>query len=184
MRGVSDYKQEVVTKTGKPIVLRAPRSTDVEGLWRYINALVEEETFISVDRKVAKRQEREFVAERLKLLREKRGVTLLATHQDEIIAVGQVDRGSGRLRHVGQLGISVASDYRREGVGTILVNELIRISKEDLAFRVLYLTVFANNQVARAFYRKVGFRKAGRIPKAILYRGAYVDQIFMYLPLA
>lgn len=43
--------------------------------------------------------------------------------------------------------------------------------------------VFANNDGARGFYRKMGFRESGRIPKAIFYKGRYVDQVLMYLDL-
>jgi RimJ/RimL family protein N-acetyltransferase len=60
---------------------------------------------------------------------------------------------------------------------------LLRLAKEFLDLKLVYLFVFANNKRARYFYRKVGFRDCGRIPKAILYKGKYVDQVFMYVDL-
>lgn len=183
MKDLSNYKKEITTKKNKRVFLRMPRKGDVDELLRYINALVEEDTFISQIKKVTRKEEVEYLVKRLKAIKERNGFNILAEYKGKIIANGGVERKSMRQEHVGELGITVAKRYRNEGLGTLLIEELFRFSKEFLQLKLIYLYVFANNKRARYFYRKVGLRESGRIPKAILYKGKYVDQMFMYLEL-
>lgn len=56
--------------------------------------------------------------------------------------------------------VSVASNWRRQGVGTLLVRELIRQAGEAGVTK-LYLEVRAGNQAAIELYEKLGFQKDG-----------------------
>jgi len=48
---------------------------------------------------------------------------------------------------------------------------------------MVILDVFSLNTQAQNLYKKLGFKKAGSLPKKILYRGQYIDDIKMYLEL-
>ncbi len=53
----------------------------------------------------------------------------------------------------------------------------------SLGLRLLTLSCFENNAPALHVYEKLGFQKAGIIPEAISYKGKYINEIHMYLPL-
>lgn len=183
MKNVNEYKKQIITKKNRRVALRVPRKRDVEELMRYINALVEEDTFISQTKKVTRKQEGKYLAKRLKAIKKVRGFNILVEYKGKIIAHGEVTRAGMRREHLGELGISVVKGFRDEGLGTVLIKEMLRLAKEFLKLNIVYLYVYANNKRARYFYKKIGFRECGRIPKAILYRGKYVDQVFMYVDL-
>ena len=52
--------------------------------------------------------------------------------------------------------------------------------KELPGIKLFSLEVFAVNDLAIRMYEKFGFKEFGRLPKAILYKGEYVDEIYMY----
>ena len=57
--------------------------------------------------------------------------------------------------------IATAPEYRRRGVGEVLLKEIIRRSKEQ-ELTVLYLEVRESNDPAIALYQKHGFQEVGR----------------------
>jgi RimJ/RimL family protein N-acetyltransferase len=119
MDSLKNYKKDITTKKGRKVVLRAPREDDVLELMKYINALVKEDTFISQNKKVTRKEEERYLVKRLRAIKEKKGFNILAEYKGEIIANGGVDRKVMRREHVGELGISVAKGFRNEGLGTI-----------------------------------------------------------------
>jgi len=48
---------------------------------------------------------------------------------------------------------------------------------------MIILDVYSLNINAQNLYKKLGFKEAGCLPKTILYRGQYIDEIKMYLEL-
>ncbi|KQT20721.1 MULTISPECIES: GNAT family N-acetyltransferase [unclassified Bradyrhizobium] len=59
--------------------------------------------------------------------------------------------------------ISVLRDCRRAGVGTALLNAVVRDARRE-KHASLTLHVWADNEGAVAFYRRFGFRQRGRAP--------------------
>jgi len=47
--------------------------------------------------------------------------------------------------------------------------------------KVIILDVYEKNRPAVSIYRKMGFKEVGRIPKAIFWKGEYIDDIKMAL---
>jgi ribosomal protein S18 acetylase RimI-like enzyme len=66
----------------------------------------------------------------------------------------------------GELGMLVAADRRRRGVGTALVAAAIELARAR-GLHKLTLSVFPHNEAAIALYRKFGFVEEGRHPKHI-----------------
>lgn len=180
---VQRYRKTIETKSGKSVILRSVRRSDVEELMMYINALVEEDTFISAVKKVNRKEEEEYVEKRLKAVKEKSGFNIVAEYKGRIISNGEVSIVGGREEHVGVLGISVSKGFRNEGLGAIVVGELLRLAKKFLKLKLVYLTVFENNERAIYLYEKFGFRECGRIPKGVLYKGKYIDHVYLCLEL-
>jgi RimJ/RimL family protein N-acetyltransferase len=68
----------------------------------------------------------------------------------------------GRTRHgFGELGMTVAREWRGRGVGSALLAAAIEWAREN-GLHKLSLGVFAHNAAAIALYRKFGFVEEGR----------------------
>lgn len=85
-----------------------------------------------------------------------------------------------RKEHVGELQINIHEDYRGYGLGNLLMDEALSMSREDLKLRLITLTCFSVNQIALSLYKKHGFKEYGRLPKAINFKKRLIDEILLY----
>jgi len=84
-----------------------------------------------------------------------------------------------RRRHVMVLGISVAVDAQRQGVGAALMQAMCDYADRWAQVLRIELTVYADNAAAIALYRKFGFQVEGTHRAYALRDGAYVDALAM-----
>ena len=83
-------------------------------------------------------------------------------------------------RHVASIGMMVAPDWRRRGVGSALMKEALRWARE-MGVEKVALTVYPDNDAARALYRSFGFVEEGRLTGHSKKRVGYRDEIVMGL---
>jgi RimJ/RimL family protein N-acetyltransferase len=114
---------------------------------------------------------------------------------DAIVSVAEIDghvRGNCTLHRiggrpdsedgdVGELGILVHRDFRGQGLGTALLAHALRRARG--AFRIVRLSVFSTNPRAASLYARMGFRPAGRIPRAFRRGTELIDEEIMVLEL-
>ena len=72
-----------------------------------------------------------------------------------------------KLRHRASIGIGLLKAYWNLGIGTRLMQELIRIAEENENLLQLELEFVEGNSRARALYEKMGFRITGLKPNAL-----------------
>jgi len=120
---------------------------------------------------------------------ERRYLRALRRYRDAAVFVAETDEGIvGRLAlgrdphpaslHVADLGVMVASSFRRRGIGRALLQQSIEWAR-DGGIRKLELHVFPHNDAAIALYEGFGFRREG-YRKAHYRRGRhFVDAILM-----
>jgi ribosomal protein S18 acetylase RimI-like enzyme len=107
--------------------------------------------------------------------------TLVAVHQDRVIGHIHVAREDSPVtRHVASLGMTVASDWRRKGVGSALMSEVIRWAR-SVGVEKLALSVYPDNDAAQALYRSFGFQEEGRLTGHSKKSIGYRDEIVMGL---
>jgi RimJ/RimL family protein N-acetyltransferase len=82
--------------------------------------------------------------------------------------------------HVAELGLMVAAEERRRGIGTALMEEAIKWARGSGVTK-LELHVFPHNEPAIALYRKLGFQDEGHRRRHYRIAGHYVDAILMAL---
>jgi putative acetyltransferase len=82
------------------------------------------------------------------------------------------------LRHVAELGMSVAREWRGRGVGSVLLAEAFRWASWADVEKVA-LTVYPHNEAALALYRKFGFEEEGRLVGQSKKSYGYDDEIVM-----
>ena len=63
------------------------------------------------------------------------------------------------------------------------MQESIKMAKKELrpSPKVIMLSVYVNNIPAIKLYKKIGFKKAARIPKQVQYNGKLIDEFIMLL---
>jgi len=84
-----------------------------------------------------------------------------------------------RRRHAVYLGITVATEAQGQGVGSALMQAVCDYADRWLGMLRIELTVFADNAVAIALYRKFGFVEEGRMRAYALRDGRYEDVLAM-----
>jgi len=65
-----------------------------------------------------------------------------------------------KFAHQCLLSIIVAEDYRNKGIGTALMEELIKNAKEKFHLEILHLEVYGGNPAIN-LYRRLGFKEFG-----------------------
>ena len=86
---------------------------------------------------------------------------------------------SARRRHVGYIGMAVRDDWHGRGVGSALMAAIVDVADNWLGYRRLELTVYTDNAVAFALYRKFGFETEGTLREYAFRDGRYVDAYTM-----
>lgn len=170
------------TTKGVLVTLRYPKADNLADLLDYINSLSKEKTFVSFQgEQQTPEDEKKYLDERLKRIGNAQTVQLLAFSDNKLIGIASIDLGERVSKHVGNFGISVAKDFRNLGVGSLLIENILKEAKRYLPnLKIITLSVFGNNPIALKMYQKFGFRQYGRLPKAIWHRGRLVDRIYMY----
>jgi RimJ/RimL family protein N-acetyltransferase len=84
-------------------------------------------------------------------------------------------------RHVTVLGMSVAREWRDQGVGSQLMRRAIEWARASQVVKRIELNVFARNQRAIHLYEKFGFAIEGSRRSAIYRDGEYLDDYVMGL---
>lgn len=83
---------------------------------------------------------------------------------------------TGRAKHIANAGYMVRSDYRGQGIGSLLVKSSLEIARELGFLAMQYNLVPAQNLAACALYKKLGFDRVGTLPRSIRTpSGSYLD---------
>ena len=177
---------ETKTFKGKKIKIREISKGDLKNVKKFqdfVNSLVEENAMIKMNKKASLKEETEQLKGKLKQIKSKKEVALIAEDGEKIVANLQIALDWGRHEHVGDFGISVRKGYRNLGLGTYLTKELLKLAKKELKPRpkIIKLSAYAVNKPAIAFYKKLGFKEVARIPKQAGIKGKLVAEVIMLL---
>lgn len=171
----------IITKSGKELTVRSPEQDDLNQVLTYINDLIAEDTYIIMSGEpVTELEEKEYLTGLLKGIRQKQAVALYVFDGDKLVANGQIKKRFRRLSHIGDFGITVAKDYRQDGVGSRLMAILLEEARIKIGVKIVILEVFSNNEHARYVYKKMGFTEFGILPKSVVHRDEIVDLVQMY----
>lgn len=102
---------------------------------------------------------------------------LVASVDGEIVGHAGLHRSgtSPRRAHVMMLGIGVHKGWQGKGVGRALMQAIVDLADNWLPAARIELTVFTDNEVAIALYRKFGFEIEGTHKAYALRGGRYAD---------
>ncbi|WP_079505041.1 GNAT family N-acetyltransferase [Mesobacillus jeotgali] len=86
-----------------------------------------------------------------------------------------------RLSHTGSFTAMVKKEYRDQGIGKILIKELLLWAEQNPLIEKVSLGVLSTNSRAIELYKKMGFVEEGRKIKEVKFdEHIYADDILMY----
>lgn len=106
---------------------------------------------------------------------------LLAMEGDEVIASGGIHpfNHSLRTRHSAGLGICVARERQKQGIGSEMMRRLLDWSDNWVGYLRIELQVYTDNERAIALYKRFGFVTEGTHRAHALREGVYMDTYTM-----
>jgi len=110
--------------------------------------------------------------------------SLFLVAEDDGRIVGQLTLQGGKRRHVrhaATLGITVALEWRNQGVGQRLMEYAIDWARAGGVLTRLELFVFVRNTNAIHLYESCGFEVEGRRRRSTFRDGEYLDDLLMSL---
>ncbi|MDR2834382.1 MAG: GNAT family N-acetyltransferase [Streptococcaceae bacterium] len=154
------------------LIIRQAIPDDAENLLYTLNQIRQETDFLTMDENDVNISI-EFQRHQLENIYEsENNVLILAFDGEKIIGSISVHANSQhRIKHIGEIGISILKEYWGLGLGSILLEEAIYWAKESGIIRRLELTVQKRNQKAIHLYEKFGFQT-----ETIMQRGAVDEQ--------
>lgn len=100
----------------------------------------------------------------------------------EIVSIGNISSEQRkRISHHSEIALSVKSKFCSQGIGRLMLNEMINFAKTSRETEILHLMVKEDNEYAIKLYESFGFKEFGRFEKYFKINDKYYDQIFMNL---
>ena len=168
-------------KLGREITLRNAELDDAHELLPYLKTTAEEtrnlmrepdECELSID------DEKAFIES---YLDDERQLLLIAVVDGKHVGnCALMSQGElSRFKHRGRIGIALYQKYCGQGIGRLLLENVLDVAKK-LGYEQVELEVMAGNKQAIALYESVGFINFGTLPKNMKYKdGTYTDAYFM-----
>jgi len=163
------------TRDSKRIVVRRVTRRDIKGIVRLWQALADERRYIATERVTVEQKNRW-----VKSIHDRAVLWVIAEIEGNLAGSLSLarDRDSEKTKHLRNLAIGVARQYRGIGVATALMNFGIRWARQRKVKKIA-LTVFSTNWKAISLYNKFGFVAEGTRKRQFLIHGKYVDEIMM-----
>lgn len=109
-------------------------------------------------------------------------ISIVAVIDDRIVGGLNFNGGTKpRTRHAGEFGITVLQHYWGLGIGSFLMEYLIKWAKESNIIRKINLKVRSDNYRAINIYTRLGFLEEGIITREFYIKGQFYDSIVMGL---
>lgn len=161
------------------LIIRKARVEDAGQIIRYTMKVGGESdnlTFASEDFSRTKADQERLIEE---LNQQDNGLILLGLTGGELVSVVTFSRGkTPRIRHYGEIGITVAAAHQGRGIGkSMMVAAIDRLAKMGIA--KINLKVRCDHERALALYASLGFVREGRITRFFNIRGQYYDVYVM-----
>jgi len=107
---------------------------------------------------------------------------ILGIIDDNIVSLAQITSSNRkRIAHNSEVSISVKKDYWRNGIGSAVMEEIIRFAREGSVIKNISLGVRASNINAIKMYKELGFVKVGLHKNYFNINDNFDDEILMDL---
>ena len=166
-------QKPITLKNGTALLLRSAEEGDAAAFASHLRQCASETDFLSFGAEDCPHTTESCREEILTSIRDPRAPCLFAFYGTQL--VGEVcihPSWRKRLSHVGELAISITQDFCAQGLGTILMREILALA-DSAGYDSIKLTVDSDNAAAIHLYRSFGFAPYGHYERAAFYRGGY-----------
>lgn len=147
------YPQRITLQDGAQLVLRAMNKQDERAVMAFFEGLRDEDRLYMRNDVSSYRVVREW----FNSLNYNRVFPLLAVHERAVVANATLHRKPfGWMRHVGEVRIVVAPEFRQRGLARIMITDLIK-SAAEAGLEKLTAEMAISQTGAIEVFRKVGF---------------------------
>ena len=172
--------KEIQLKNGQKLILRKPIIEDAKRMIEYLNIVGGESEnllFGKDEFHLTVEQEMEHIK---RISNNANTLMILGIIDNNIVSIAQISSPNRkRIAHNSEISISVKKDYWRNGIGSAVMEELIRFAKEHGTIKNISLGVKASNKNAIRMYEKFGFKKVGVHKNYFNINGNFDDEILM-----
>jgi GNAT superfamily N-acetyltransferase len=154
---LEEYPKEITLQDGFVCILRPMARHDQDALYRFFISFPEE------DRRYLRNDatNRILIEKWCRELNYNKVLPILAEHQNRIVANATLHRETfGWGRHVGEIRITVATDFQQRGLGSLLLEELSKLALKYNLEKLCAKVVASRTYVTRAFEKNTFFREA------------------------
>ncbi|MFH1319762.1 MAG: GNAT family protein [Bacteroidota bacterium] len=173
---LSDYPKKEALKDDTEVILRPMEKNDKDELLKFFKKLPEEDRLFLKD-DVTKE---EIIQKWVDNIDYSKILPILAIVKDEIIGDATLHRTSyGWTKHVGEIRLVVAKEFRKKGIGTILAKELVNNATNIGLDKITAQMTDQQTSAIKAF-EKLGFIKEATFKNHIIdIRGRKHNLIIM-----
>jgi RimJ/RimL family protein N-acetyltransferase len=162
------------------LIIREATKSDAKDLIDYLDKIAQESDFLTFgvgEMKISLEQEEMFIEN---ANQQDNALMALVIHDESIIGCVTFTGGiKPRLRHIGEMGISILEPYWGKGIGEKMIDYLVDWSKQTGIIRKIDLKVRADNVRGLNLYKKTGFVVEGTIIRDMLIDNKFYDSIIM-----
>jgi ribosomal protein S18 acetylase RimI-like enzyme len=115
----------------------------------------------------------------LKILPQLIYISLCSIYSNEVVGFAFIKL---KNQYYGELGIGIRDDFQGMGLGSKLMDNLIKVAQRE-GLKKIRLTVLTDNYRAIRLYEKFGFKKSKFIKDCDIYKGKKYDCFEMLLDL-
>ena len=177
------YKKKFIASDGTEVLFREPKKKDAKDCMLFINKFVNIPfSGILIDKKKTLKEEQKWIENILKGIKKKKGVYIFVEYKGKVKGICNITQKDHKQKHRASTGLSLSKELRGKGIGEALLKESLLLAKKNLKeVDFIELGVLDYNKRAFNLYKKVGFKKVGKIPKSVKEKGKYADEYLMYL---
>ncbi|MEZ4920443.1 MAG: N-acetyltransferase [Saprospiraceae bacterium] len=169
-------------KNGKTVHIREARVSDAAAIIELVHTYIADSDYIPQTQgefQPSLAQETEWIQS----FQTKDNSLLLVAECDGKL-IGNIDlTGHTRImmQHTAVIGMGMLLKWRNCGLGTALMQAAIEWARQQPVLEVLWLQVYAENELGISLYRKMGFAEHGIIPNYFKREGKYFGNLTMSL---
>jgi RimJ/RimL family protein N-acetyltransferase len=174
------YSTSAQAKDGRDLFIREAEVRDASSILDYLEVISAETSFLTFGPGqfgLSQTQEAEYLEQCRKA---ENCLYLLAFLDGELAGTLTFSGGKRpRIRHTGELSMSVLGSYWGLGIASALLDALLEWARATRIVTKVNLRVRTDNQRAIALYLRKGFRIEGTLTKDLFVHGVYHDNILM-----
>ncbi len=149
---IKNYRDVVTLKDGVNVLLRPMTAEDEQGLIDLFSPISEEDLRFLRDNV----RDPAVILDWCENLDYTRVLPLLALVKDRVVGEATLHFRSGPKRHLGEVRIFLAKDFRRRGLGSKMLNKLIELARKQDLYMLIAEIVADQSKVIKAF-QNLGF---------------------------